>query len=125
MANTNSNPGEDASPMNTTPRSWDAYVEEATQAPFLLQVSEDRIIEVHAPTGGQIMYAQRHASEGDVELQLRAVVGDAAEELMPLLETAPAGVIARLLEDIIDHFDLADEAKQAARMPQDYKRKGR
>lgn len=85
---------------------WDAYVAEASKPPFKIPVSDDRTIEIGAPTGGQVMDLQRAEQRGDLEEMLRILCGDSADEVLELLRDAPAGVMMALLPDMTKHFGL-------------------
>jgi hypothetical protein len=93
--------------MSNTRKRWDTYVQEATKPPFELEVTEDDVIYVQAPTGGQLIDAQRMAADGDVEAQLRIICGDAADRVVPLIKGAPGDVMGRLISDIMEHFGYA------------------
>lgn len=84
---------------------WDEYVTEASHPDFEIPVDDERVIHIKAPTGEQVMASQRVITVGgDVEEQLRLICGDAADELLPLVKAAPAGVMNALVEDIMRHF---------------------
>lgn len=85
-------------------KTWDSYVKEASHPPFELPVSEDKVITIEAPTGGQLMEAQKLAATGDVEAQLRVICGDASDEVIPLIKQAPGHVMGALITDIMEHF---------------------
>ena len=98
-----------------TRKQWDTYVKEADKPPFELEVSADQVISIHAPTGAQIIDAQKAAASGDVETQLRLICDDAADDLLPLIKAAPGDAMRALLEDIMAHFGYATGEGSASR----------
>lgn len=90
---------------NKARRRWDTYVQEAAKPPFELEVDDDTVITIEAPTGGQLIEAQRLQASGDVEAQLRVICGDKAfPEVFPLIQAAPGGAMTALISDIMKHF---------------------
>ena len=85
-------------------KSWDQYVKEASKPPFEIPVDDENTITINEPTGAQVIEAQRLAATGDVEAQLRCICGEAADEVVPLILGAPAGVMSALVVDIMRHF---------------------
>lgn len=86
-------------------KSWDQYVTEADQPPFELPVGKGKVIKIKSPTGEQVLEAQEMGADGNVRDQLRVICGDAYDELMPLIQKAPGGVIGPLIKDIMEHFN--------------------
>lgn len=85
---------------------WDQYVTEASHPDFEIPV-DDRVIRVKAPTGGQVLDMQAAMETGSTEDQLRIICGDAADDVLPLVKAAPAGVMGALVTDIAEHFGFA------------------
>lgn len=90
--------------MSKTFKSFDAYVAEASQPPFELPISEKKTLKIEQPNGAQVIEAQELAATGDIKGQLRCICGDAADDVLPLLLKAPAGVMTALVTDIMQHF---------------------
>lgn len=85
-------------------KTWDSYVKEAELPQFELPVDDDTTYYIDAPTGGQVIEAQRLAAVGDLEAQLRVICGDAADDILPLIKSAPAGAMKEFLTDVMEHF---------------------
>lgn len=90
--------------MSNTRKRWDTYVQEAAKPPFEVEVSDEQVITISAPTGGQIIEAQRLAAQGDLEAQLRVICGEAADEMLPLIKAAPGDAMRAFLTDVMAHF---------------------
>ena len=98
-------------------KTWDSYVTEATKPPFELPVSETETIKIEAPSGQQVIDAQRQAANGDLEEQLRTICGDAADEVLPLVKKAPGEVMGALVTDIMAHFGYGGSGKAPTSRP--------
>lgn len=89
--------------------SWDKYVEEAAGEPFRLRVDKDTLLEFPMPTGAALLRITQGLRSGDLELILRAVVGDDWPEVEQLLGRAGHKALPALVEDMLDHFDLYED----------------
>lgn len=90
-------------------RRWDAYVNEAKQPPFELVVDDDKTITITAPTGGQIIDAEKTYREGGgIADAITTVCGDAADDVLKVVRDAPASAMNQLLLDLMDHFKVAE-----------------
>ena len=111
-------------------RNWDDYVDEAKVPPFRLKVAEGDVIEIECPTGVAIMRISQGLRSGDLELILRALTGDHWDRFEDLLGRAGHKVLPRMVEDMMDHFDLyedvtlvsPDGGKRKARRPKEIQR---
>lgn len=83
---------------------WDEYVTEAHIEPFQVPVDPNTTYLIEAPTGGAVIRAQELAAEGNLEEQLRVICGDSADDILPLIKSAPAGVMGAFIEDVMAHF---------------------
>lgn len=92
-----------------TTRTWDSYVKEAQQPPFVLEVDDETTITIEAPTGDQVIEGERLYREGGSLVDsLRAVCGDSADDVIALVRQAPAGAMNQLMIDLMDHFGMAE-----------------
>src|SRR5690606_2269753 len=93
-------------------------------------VAEGDVIEVECPSGVAIMRISQGLRSGDLALILRALVGDHWERFEELLGKAGHKVMSRIVEDMMDHFDLyedvtlvsPDGGKRKARRPREVQR---
>lgn len=87
-------------------KTWDAYVEEAKVPPFKLQVSKDETLVFECPSGASLLHIAEGTRAGDLQLILNALAGDQWDRVEELLGTAGHKALPRLVEDMMDHFDL-------------------
>jgi hypothetical protein len=92
--------------MSKNFKRWDDYATEARIDPFELQVSDDETLSFEVPSGVAIMRIAQGIRTGDLELILRALVGDQWERVESLLGSAGHKALPALVEDMLDHFDL-------------------
>lgn len=91
-------------------KTWDQYVTEAAIEPFEIPTGKDTgAIVIDNPTGARLMRITQGLRTGDLELILVALCGDAWEQVEELMNTAPHGVLPKLVEDMMDHFDLYED----------------
>jgi hypothetical protein len=87
-------------------RTWDSYVKEAAQPPFVIVVDDETSITVNAPTGDQIIEGEAmFRADASASDALKVVCGDAADAVLELCRPAPAGAMNQLLTDIMEHFN--------------------
>lgn len=90
-------------------KKWDDYVDEARIDPFRLQVSDDETLEFPVPSGVAIMRIAQGIRAGDLELILRALVGEQWQRIEQLLGSAGHKALPALVEDMLDYFDLYEK----------------
>lgn len=111
-------------------KTWDQYAGEAEVPPFELPIGADETLIFECPTGVGLMRISQGIRTGDLELILRAITGDQWDRIENLLGTAGHKVLANLVEDMLDHFDLyedvtlvsPDGGKRKARRPREIQR---
>ena len=90
---------------NEVLKTWDSYVKEATKATLKIKVSDDKDITIPQPTGSTLLDAEDLMRAGATGRdQLANICGDAFDDLIPLIEQAPAGAVSALLADIMAHY---------------------
>lgn len=88
-------------------KTWDQYVDEADVPDFVVRLPGDKgDLRVTNPTGARLMRIAQGTRSGDLEVVLAALTGDAWPTVEELLQTSPGRVMAKLTEDIMDHFKL-------------------
>lgn len=92
-----------------TTKRWDTYVEEAKIPAFDLEVTDEVTLTFEAPTGVALMRIMRGLREGDLEAILIALTGDQWPALEQLLGGAGHKAFPKLVEDLMDHFELYEE----------------
>lgn len=91
-------------------KTWDQYVTEAKIEPFEIPVGKDaEPIVIDNPTGARLLRITQGLRQGDLELILVALCGDAWEKVEALMDSAPHGVLPELVEDMMNHFDLYED----------------
>lgn len=80
---------------------FDRYVAEAAVEPFVLEVGDDEVIEIAAPTTEAILLLEESRSSRE---RLRLLAGPAADKLMDLIAGQPMHVMSALVLDIGRHF---------------------
>lgn len=116
--------------MKTEFKSWDQYTREAQVPPFELPVSDEETLVFECPSGTALLRVSQGLRNGDIELILRAVVGDQWERVEELLGAAGHKAFPALVEDMMAHFELyedvpmvsPDGGKRTARRPSEIKR---
>jgi|SRR5690625_1332284 len=93
----------------TSEYTWDNYVEEAKGEPFRLKVDEETTLVFEMPTATALLRVMQGIRSGDLELILRNIVGEDWPEVEKLLNRAGHKALPRLVEDMLDHFDLYEE----------------
>lgn len=95
----------------TTEYSWDDYVDEAAVEPFRLRVSADELIEIHPPNANALVHIHRGWRSGDLELVVTYLTGDAWPRIRELFGEPSAShkVLPKIIEDLMDHFDIYEE----------------
>ena len=88
---------------------WDQYVAEAEAPDFVLKSGDEEKMRVHNPTGVQIMRVSQGLRSGDLDLMLVGLTGEAYPQAIELLSKAGHKALPRLVEDLMDHFNLYDE----------------
>lgn len=92
-----------------TTYSWDVYVKEAEKPPFELEISPDDTLIIECPDAialGRLADAMRG---GDLEVALYALVGEHWPRVKKLLSNVGYEALDALLQDLLEHFDLAQE----------------
>lgn len=92
------------------------YRKDATGEPFCFEVETDRVIEIGRPTGKRLMdIAEKYAGIDpnnpaglNPREQLADLLGDAYDEVMPVLEAEDFGVMLAFLKDLIEFFGLGE-----------------
>ncbi|WP_329520504.1 hypothetical protein [Spirillospora sp. NBC_01491] len=89
------------------------YREEAGGEPFPLEVDDGHVIEIPRPTGGVMMelaekYAAGTDGQTDPREQLRDLLGETYDEVMPILEAEDFAVMFAFLNDIVEFFGLGE-----------------
>lgn len=92
--------------MSTTTKTWDQYTEEARLEPFRLVVSEEETLVFEPPSGTALIRIMHGLREGDLELILSSLAGDAWPRLQELFGGVGHKAMPALTEDLMDHFDL-------------------
>ena len=90
-------------------KTWDEYTQEAALPPFELPVSKDETLIIDAPSGVALMRVMQGLRSGDLELILRALVGDQWDRVVDLLGGASHKALPSLTEDMLDHFELYED----------------
>jgi hypothetical protein len=85
---------------------WDQYVEEARIEPFRLEVSDDETLVIEAPSGVSLMRIMRGLREGDLEAILIGLTGEQWGRLEELMGGAGHKAMPKLVEDLMDYFEL-------------------
>lgn len=95
---------------NTTAKtySWDRYVKEAARDPFVLDVSGEEIV-IAVPSGTALIRISQGMREADLELMLRALVGEQWSKIETLLAQAGYEAFEALVDDMLEHFGLNQE----------------
>lgn len=99
-----------------SPQTYDlrAYIHEATKSPFALQISDDEVLEIPAPTVDRILDAGS-MDQSDLRESLRVLVGDDSyDAFMEAIGDAPVGALKPLVEDIQEHFGIGDQGESDA-----------
>jgi hypothetical protein len=86
------------------PKFFDQYVEESNVPPFLLPISADETIEVHAPDTDAMRDLREAQLTQDVDLMITSVFGRNAERMAELVDGKNYLVINRIVRDIMRHF---------------------
>ena len=89
--------------------SWDQYVKEAEAEDFILNVDDETTIRVTNPTGIRVMRVAQGMRTGDLDAILLGLTGEAYEAIKGLLATSGHKALPKLVEDLMDHFDMYDE----------------
>lgn len=94
-----------------TEYTWDSYVEEAQIEPFRLRISADETIEVQPPTSNAIVRIHQGMRVGDLELIIAHLTGDQWPRFRELFDDPVAShkVLPKLVEDMMDHFDIYED----------------
>lgn len=92
-----------------TTHSWDSYVAEAQAEDFILKVDEETTIRVTNPTGVRTMRLAQAQRAGDLEAVLVALCGDAFPDVSKLLGKAGHKALPKLVEDMMEHFDMYED----------------
>ena len=93
---------------------FDAATIEAQHEPFFIDFQGDdgpESIEIATPTSTQIMRIAQGQRSGDAELIMVGLCGDKWPDVEKLLSRSPFGTMLKLIEAIMDHFDLNDEVE--------------
>ena len=88
--------------------SWDQYVKEAEAEDFVLTTADGEI-RVTNPTGIRVMLVAQGMRTGDLDAILLGLTGEAYEAIKGLLATSGHKALPKLVEDLMDHFDMYDE----------------
>lgn len=116
--------------MKTDFKTWDQYTREAEVPPFELPVSAEETLTFECPSGTALLRVMQGLRSGDLELILRAVVGEQWQRVEELLGNAGHKAFPALVEDMMAHFDMYDDValvspdggKRTARRPTEIKR---
>lgn len=111
-------------------KAWDQYATEAEVPPFELPVSDEETLVFECPSGTALLRVSQGMRSGDLELILRAVVGEQWERVEQLLGGAGHKAFPALVEDMMAHFDMyedvalvsPDGGKRTARRPTEIRR---
>lgn len=90
--------------------SWDKYVEEAEAEDFVLTTA-DGDIRITNPTGTRVLRVAQGMRAGDLDAILLGLTGEAYSEVSKLLGSAGHKALPKLIEDIMDHFDMYDDVE--------------
>lgn len=85
--------------------SLEKYVRDAKGTPFVLRVSADRTIEVPRPTGDQMMEVETARTSKEI---IEVLCGEQADEILELVGPKDFAVMAKLGEDMQEHFGLGE-----------------
>lgn len=95
---------------NTETYLWDDYVEEAELPDFVMKDKEGtERLRVKNPSGVQLLRIAQGLRSGDLALMLLGLTGDGHDDAMKLLSTAGHKALPKLVEDLMEHFNLYDE----------------
>lgn len=90
--------------------SWDKYVEEAEAEDFVLTTADGEI-RITNPTGTRVLRVAQGMRAGDLDAILLGLTGEAYAEVSKLLAVAGHKALPKLIEDIMDHFDMYDDVE--------------
>jgi hypothetical protein len=88
------------------------YRTEARKEPFVLDVDDDHSITIEAPTTDVALRIAELTSPRPI---VRLLLGDAYDEVMALIGGDQSGVLAKLLDDLRDHFGIGEGEAGASR----------
>lgn len=81
------------------------YRREANRPPFVLEIDEERTLEIPAPDTNTILDVQGAV---DVRQQVKLLTGDKYGELMDVIGGEQGGVLKQLMRDLSEHFNLGE-----------------
>lgn len=90
---------------------WDTYVAEAQAEDFILEKPDGEQVRISNPTGARVLRLAQGLREGDLDMMLVALCGDTYPEVRELVATAGHKAFPKLVEDLMDHFDLYEDLK--------------
>lgn len=89
--------------MGTKTFKFDQYLKEAEKPPFMLEISEDEILEIPAPDGDTVMEIEEARSS---RTTLKLLSGEHSARVLELVGDAPASVLVELVQDMTKYFGL-------------------
>lgn len=95
----------------STTKTWDQYAAEADAPDFVLHRTKDDPDPIHVtnPTGARMLRVAQGTRAGDLDAILLGLCGEAYPEVNKLVAKAGHKALPRLVEDIMDHFDLYED----------------
>lgn len=88
------------------------YREEATGAPFPLELDDGEVIEIPRPTGDVIMAITEKMQAGEQNVPIKELLGDLLgdhyDKVMPIIGAEDFQVMIRFMEDLSEHFGLGE-----------------
>lgn len=84
--------------------SFDRYVADARKEPFVLATSDEREIEIPAPTGETVLEIEESRSS---RRTLELLCGEHFSEVYDLVRAAPASALNALVADMVEHFGIS------------------
>lgn len=91
--------------------SLDKYRKDATGKPFVLQVSDEQVIEIPRPTGDVIMDVEEISMAGAAGSRqiLTLLCGEKADEFLDVIGKEDFTVLEAVAKDMREHFGLPSE----------------
>jgi hypothetical protein len=87
-------------------RDWDTYVRDAGREPVELELPDGDVITIQHPPKKKIDWITKKARASDDDFAIALMGEEQANKLLALAADKPAGVIQRLLGDVMVEFGL-------------------
>jgi hypothetical protein len=87
---------------------WDQYVADAAREPVELPITADEVLTIQMPSGGALRRMSRALGDNDLDTVMRELLGEqAGNRVLELFDSAPAGTLNKLVEDVMGEFGLS------------------